>query len=980
LTLQATQGCFAALSMTGPAPDEGFDKRLESSHNFRLTARAGSARRHSSFVFRMATTPKQLDGSAIEEQVLEIVRELLNELGSSRAAHTASLDSSLERDLGLGSLERVELLVRCEARFSTHLPDEIAQEAETPADWVRALVEGGSKQTAQRRYRIVQPAREAPPPPTSARTLVEVLRRHAEIEPDRVHIHLLEEDWGQDITYRQLLASASEVAGGLRAAGLRPGETVAVMLPTCVDFYLAFFGVMLAGGVAVPIYPPARPDKIEEYVRRQIAILRNAEVRFLISFERVKAISKIMRVSIPSLIAATTVEALRQSGAHGPRGAVTSPETAFIQYTSGSTGDPKGVVLTHANILANIQGIGHSVKVRPTDNGVSWLPLYHDMGLIGSWLFCLFYAVPLTMLSPIAFLTRPERWLWALSDSRGTLCPAPNFAYELCARKIPDHALEGLDLSPWRIAINAGEAVHPETLARFAERFKPYGFRPESYVPCYGLAESSVALTFPPIDRAPVIDVIQRDLFEREGRAQPAEPGDTNVVRFVANGKPMPGHEVRLVDDENRLLGERVQGRVFFRGPSRTSGYFRNPQATAAIMTEDGWMDSGDLGYWANGELFITGRLKDCIIKSGRNILPQEVEAATAEVAGVRRGCIAAFGALDEESGTERLVVAAETRATRPEELARIEADVIQKIDSVLGIPPDHVVLVRPQAIPKTSSGKIRRNETRSLYLSGKLDAGKRAPWVQIVRLRFEHFGSWLRLTLRRAGGWVRRATTSAVLLGTAGVAGLAARLVSDRKSAARIVAWAARGILASSGWKVAVEGDGGTPNGKPAVFIANRAGVYDPLVLAASLPSHFLVADATALNALPGAAEFLLKPLVAPALKGKVAPPGGTLRERIRLALESGHSVMVFAESAVGSPAHKCRFRLDALQAATSLDCTILPVALAGTSELFQARRRARSGARLRIGKPIRRPPADHRELVELREQIRRAIGELSA
>ena len=362
------------------------------------------------------------------------------------------------------------------------------------------------------------------------------------------------------------------------------------------------------------------------------------------------------------------------------------------------------------------------------------------------------------------------------------------------------------------MAINAGEAVHPETLAHFAKRFKPYGFHEESYVPCYGLAESSVALTFPPIDRPPVIDVIRRGLFELEGRAEPAKPGDAppgGVVRFVANGKPMPGHEVRLVDDENRVLGERVQGRVFFRGPSRTSGYFRNPKATAAIMTEDGWMDSGDLGYWANGELFVTGRLKDCIIKSGRNIIPQEVEAATAEVMGVRRGCIAAFGTLDEESGTERLVVAAETRATRAEELERIEADVIQKIDSVLGIPPDHVVLVRPQAIPKTSSGKIRRNETRSLYLSGKLDSGKRAPWVQIIRLRFEHFGSWMGLALRRAGARVRRAHTSTVMQMTAGVAGLAARLARDPKSAARIVGWAARILLSSSGRKIRVEGGG---------------------------------------------------------------------------------------------------------------------------------------------------------------------------
>jgi acyl carrier protein len=928
---------------------------------------------------KMATPSTQLDGSSVEEQVLEIIRELLIEIGSERAAHAASLNSSLERDLGLGSLERVELLVRCEARFNTRLPDEIAQQAETPADWVRAVVQGGSKQSEQMRYRIVQPAREAPPPPVTAKSLVEVLRRQTEIEPDRVHVHLLEDDQGQDITYQQLLSSASEVASGLRASGLRRNETVAIMLPTCAEFFQAFFGVLLAGGTVVPIYPPVRPDKIEEYVRRQIAILRNAEVRFLISFDRVRAISKIMRVSIPSLIEATTVDALRQAGSNAARDFVDAADTAFIQYTSGSTGDPKGVVLSHANILANVQGIGYSVKVRPTDLGVSWLPLYHDMGLIGSWLFCLFYAVPLTLMSPLAFLTRPERWLWAMSDSRGTLCPAPNFSYELCARKIPDKAIEGLDLSPWRVAINAGEAVHPDTLARFAERFKPYGFRAESYVPCYGLAESTVALAFPPIDRLPVIDTIQREVFETEGKAVPPGPGESRVIRFVANGRPMPGHEIRIVDDQNRIQGERVQGRVFFRGLSMTSGYFRNPKATAAIMTDDGWMDSGDLGYWANGEIFITGRLKDCIIKSGRNIVPQEVEAAAAEVSGVRRGCIAAFGTVDEASGTERLVVVAETRATSPDELERLEAAVVEKIDSVLGIPPDHVVMVRPNSVPKTSSGKIRRNETRSLYLGGKLDTGKHAPWVQIVRLWGSHFGSSVRLLLRRTGRTIRSAYSSTLTISAAAFAGVLARIVPGGASAAKVAQAGARFILGATGGKVELGGIENFANDRPSVLIANRAGIFDPLVLAATLRAPLRIADPAVLSQLSGACRFLLRPLVVPVLNGNTLPPGGTLDGRIGKILESGQSVAVFSEGTVGAPAYKCRFRLDAFRAAASLGCNILPVGLSGTAELFDTSRAAPNiAARVEVGKPIRQSAAGQRELLDLRQRVREALGRL--
>ena len=910
--------------------------------------------------------------------MLEIVRELLIELGSERAASNATLHSSLERDLGLGSLERVELLVRSEARFNTHLPDEIAQEAETPADLVRAVLEGGRKPAAKTRYRIVQPAREAPPPPSGATTLVEVLHRQVEIDPDRVHIHLLEEDWGHDITYRQLLASANQVAAGLRGRGLKRNDCVAIMLPTCAEFFQAFFGVMLAGGIAVPIYPPARPDKIEEYVRRQVAILRNAEVRFLIGFDRVKAVSKIMRVSIPSLIDATTVDALREAGAPAPKTAVDPAETAFIQYTSGSTGDPKGVVLKHSNILANVQGIGHSVQVRPTDYGVSWLPLYHDMGLIGSWLFCLFYAVPLTVLSPIAFLTRPERWLWALSDSGATLCPAPNFAYELCSRKIPDSAIEGLDLSRWRIAINAGEAVHPETLLHFAERFRPYGFHAESYVPCYGLAESTVALAFPAINRPPIIDSIRRDLFETEGRAVPAAPDDSNVIRFVANGKPMPGHEIRLMDDQGNILGERQQGRVFFRGPSMTAGYFRNPKATAAIMTEDGWMDSGDLAYWANGEIFVTGRLKDCIIKSGRNIIPQEVEAAAAEVSGVRRGCIAAFGTVDPGTGTERLIVAAETRSTRPDELERIETAVIEKIDSVLGIPPDLVVLVRPHAIPKTSSGKIRRNETRRLYLSGELNASKRAPWVQIVRLRLAHFGSWFELGLQRIGERFQRVLNGVSMLGAACVAGVFARLAPGKRAAAEIVHSAARYVLASSGERVGFRGGEEISNGKPTLFLANRAGALDPLILAAKMREPFLIDDAAALMPLTGAAKFLLQPLVVPPLTGGAAPPGGTLRERLEGMLKEGHSVVVFADSAVGVSPQRSRFRLEAFQAAASVDCPMRPIGIRGTADLFGAHRRtSASWARIRIGEPII-PKSGDDNLVELRDRIRAAISKL--
>ncbi len=905
----------------------------------------------------MPAFTKQVGPAVVEEQTLAMVREMLVELGSKHAVEKVTPGASFDRDLGLGSLERVELLVRSEARFGVQLPDDVAQEAETVGEWIDAILGSGGPVETKERYRIVPPARLAPPEPVAATTLVEALRAHAEVEPDRIHIHLPEDDRGQDITYRELLDRASAVAAGLVAAGLGREQTVAIMLPTCADFFYAFFGVMLAGGIAVPIYPPARPDKIEEYVRRQVLILRNAEIRFLITFDRVKAVSQLMRAQLPSLIEVTNVAALSRPGA--PFKAVEPADLGFIQYTSGSTGDPKGVMLTHANILANVRGIGQAVKVRPDDVVVTWLPLYHDMGLIGSWLFALYHAAPITVLSPLAFLSRPERWLWAMHDAGGTLCPAPNFSYELCARKIPDRALEGLNLSSWRVAINAGEAVLPDTIARFSKRFAKYGFRAESMLPCYGLAESSVALAFPPIDRRPRIDTIRREAYEQYGRAEPATPGETNVMRFVSAGSPLPQHEARLVDEQGHEAGERRQGKLLFRGLSRTSGYYRNPAATAAAMTPDGWMDSGDLAYWADGELFITGRLKDCIIKSGRNIIPQEVEAAASEVPGVRRGCVAAFGVTDPATGTERIVVVAETRAVAAEELRRIEADVVRGVEAVIGIPPDKVALVRPQTVPKTSSGKIRRAETKALFVAGKLEGRQRAPWVQITSLWLENAGSWLGRAAQRARERAAE-TWIAALLSLASLAGGVALQVLPLRWGGRVLHWSARWFLFATGQEVEVAGLEKLEADRPAVLVANHPGRLDALILAAALPETFLLSDSGALASLR-----LLEPLVVEPLTGNQAPPGGTQKQRIQRGLAAGHSVVVFPEGPRGEPAWRCRFRLDGFHAALETGAPVHPVAI----------RRAN----VTVGEAIQPEPENRREVIRLREAVREALGRLA-
>ncbi len=884
----------------------------------------------------MATPVAELNTSTVEEQMLEIVRGLLSEIGSRQAAAKVTLHSSFDRDLGLGSLERVELLLRVESRFERRLPDDVAQTADTPAAWVRALLDPAHGAKQEERRRIEQP-REAPPPPISAKNFIEVLRGHAEHEPERTQIHLLEGNERQVVSYGQLLDRASQVAAGLRGAGLQRNEAVAIMLPTCDDFFYAFLGVTLAGGIAVPIYPPARPDKIEEYVRRQTLILENAEVRFLISFEQVRAVAKVMRLRLPSLIDVTTVAALRRLGAGAPAPGVECADIFFIQYPSGSTGNPKGVVLTHANVLANVQGIGWAVQARPDDVVVSWLPLYHDMGLIGSWLFSVFYAFPITVMSPLAFLSRPERWLWALSDSCGTLCPAPNFSFELCARKITDEALEGVDLSAWRVAINAGEPVLPDTLERFAKRFAAVGFRAESYVPCYGLAESSVALTFPPINRPPLIDTIRREVFRSEGHAAPAESGDPNVLRFVANGRPLPGHEVRIVDDNGNDLPERMQGRLLFRGSSKTEGYYRNPEATNAVTTAGGWMDSGDLGYWAAGEIYVSGLMKDCIIKAGHNIIPQEVEMAAAEVEGVRRGCVAAFGTVDRETGTERLVVVAETRTRNARELERIREAIIKRVDAQAGLPPDRVELVTPQTVTKTSSGKIRRNETRLLYESGNLRGTNRPPWLQVARLVSENLGSWVQLSWRAAGRTLLHGYTKFVVA-TGGIAsGLVARLCPTQSIAAHWVRVVARTMLWFHGERVETEGSTQLDVNRPALFVANRRGEMDVIVTLAAIPRPVLLADAPMIERLPMPLQFLLEPLLAPPGQAASGQRSAGLGSRLRQAFAEGFSVLAFSDGPLLTPAARCRFRVELFEAAQEAHAPVCPMLLSGTATILQ-------------------------------------------
>ena len=518
-------------------------------------------------------------------------------------------------------------------------------------------------------------------------------------------------------------------------------------------------------GVPLPIYPPARLAQLEDHLRRHERILENADAEWLITFDEARQVSRLLAARASRRCRVATVRELAEPGASAPDlGVSPGPDDiAFLQYTSGSTGQPKGVVLTHHNVLASLDAMAKALSATPRDVFVSWLPLYHDLGLIAAWLGSLVYGFPLVLMSPLTFLARPARWLRAVHRYRGTLSGGPNFAFELCTRRIADEEIEGLDLSSWRLAFNGAEPVHPDTLDAFAGRFAPFGFDPNALAPVYGLAEATLGVAFTPVGRGPLVERVVRTSLERERRAEPAAAGDGTALRFVSSGVPIPGFEVRTVDDGGRETPERVEGRLQFRGPSTTGGYFRDRAATAALFDGD-WLESGDLAYVAGGELFITGRVKDVVIRAGRNLHPYDFEQAAGDLAGVRRGCVALFSARARggaAAGTERLVAVAETRETAPARRAEIRAALDRLAEERLGQPVDEVVLAPPHTVLKTSSGKIRRRSMAELYESGELGAAgaPRPLWVRVARLAAGGAGPAVRRAARRIGdlafaGW----------------------------------------------------------------------------------------------------------------------------------------------------------------------------------------------------------------------------------
>jgi 1-acyl-sn-glycerol-3-phosphate acyltransferase len=920
-------------------------------------------------------TMRRAGGSELRQRVQDVIRDLTLEL-HPRWDKTLSVrdGSDLDLDLGFDSLARAELLLRLNRAFEIDLPDALIVEAATAGeicDAVAGAVPAG-RATPQTRA-VQQIALPQSAEPLGTATLLEALAVHVRDHPDRPHIYLWREEQEEDcLTYGQLDQAARVAAFGLVQKGVEPGERVAIMLPTSLAFFQTFFGALMCGAVPVPIYPPLRRAQVEDHLRRQAAILRNAEAVRLITDDQTRAPGRLLEGLVPSLKGVHTVAELAASGAPLSRPVPAAPgDTALIQYTSGSTGDPKGVVLTHANLLANIRAMGRVLEASSSDVFASWLPLYHDMGLIGAWLGSLYYGAPAVIMSPLAFIAKPARWLWAIHDHKATLSAAPNFAFELCLKRIADADLEGLDLSCLRRVVNGAEPVSPSTVARFTERFQAYGFAPEALAPVYGLAECSVGLAFPPSGRKPIIDRVERRALGESGVARPADANDPNAVEIVACGQPLPGHQIRIVDTTGHEAPERTQGRLEFRGPSATKGYFQNPEKTQSLF-HDSWLDTGDLAYVAEGDVYLTGRVKDIIIRAGRHIWPQELEDVVGALEAVRRGCVAAIAATDKASGTERLVVVAETRLTGAAERAELTRRILDATAEITEAPADEVVLAPPRAIPKTSSGKIRRGATRVLYETGALGRKDRAAWRQVSRLAISSAAGRLKRSLRTVGDYAYAGWWWSVLVLIAIglwplVVGLPRRVWRHAAVGAGI-----RLLFRLTGCPFAVERAGPVP-ARDVILVPNHTSYLDGGLISAAIegPLAFVVAERFGRQLVAG--RFLRA--LGTVFVGGGEPGLHEAEEAALAALKRGERLVIFPEGRLRRMPGLLSFYTGPFVLAGKAQVPIVPLTMTGARSLLRDGgqwfpRRGCLG--VRIGPPVRTTGGDFEAALRLSEAVR--------
>jgi acyl-CoA synthetase (AMP-forming)/AMP-acid ligase II len=501
---------------------------------------------------------------------------------------------------------------------------------------------------------------------------------------------------------------------------------VALVLRTGPLFLESFFGVLYAGAIPVPLYPPVRLGRLEDYHQATAKMLTRVSARMCISD------GFLARLLGKSLAAARPALGLHLAaaldGADELQHRAAPDDLALIQFSSGSTVDPKPVGLTHRQLTAHIAALTQLGEATARDVYVTWLPLYHDMGLIGALLTTIAYPGPMVLIPPEAFLTRPAIWLRALSRHRGTISAAPNFAYALCLRRVDDEQMVGLDLASWRVAACGAEMVSGQVMRRFVERFARCGFRGEALLPVYGLSEASLAVTFSPARHSPRSMIVDGPALAN-GLVRPLDERTAapTAREVVSVGSPVPGVEVELRDEEGAVVADKVVGRIFVKSPALMQGYFGEPEATAAVLNQ-GWLDTGDLGFVNGSELFIAGRAKDLVIIRGANHPPQEFEECLAGIEGLRPGCAVALGFVPpgsaSENGGEELLILAE-RSENEKPAGELTAGIRDAVLERTGIQVHTIQLLLPGTLPRTSSGKMRRREALRRFLANELEPPK---------------------------------------------------------------------------------------------------------------------------------------------------------------------------------------------------------------------------------------------------------------
>lgn len=517
--------------------------------------------------------------------------------------------------------------------------------------------------------------------------------------------------------YTEILSRAQAAAGYLQGEGLQRGDRVAIILPTSVEFLDSLLGIQLAGGIPAALYPPFRLGKLDEYYARLRRMLNKMGARYLITDSRTRKLLGSGVTGVSSLKEVIDAADL-QKGTGWRQVPVNEDDVAFLQFSSGTTVEPKAVMVTHSNLMHNLAmmeaGVGGGTPEEFVGGGVCWLPLYHDMGLVGCLYLGLHYPGTITYMGPETFIARPAMWLQTISKYRGVVSPAPHFAYGLCLKKVRDEDMEGCDLSSWRSALNGAEPIDVETMERFTERFSRWGFRKEAMTPVYGLAEAGLGVSFSAMNEPARVTEFEREALAAEGRAV---RGTGRKLPSV--GKPMLGLSIAIHDEQDNPLPEGYAGRIMVKGPSITKGYFNDPELTGTTI-RNGWLDTGDIGFQFEGNLYIGGRAKDLIIIRGRNYAPQEMEELLLELPGLRTGCSIAVGIQVEGQGEDLLILAElDPMSKRPGE--EIVAEIKNRLLKGLSLAPYHVELLPAGTLPRTSSGKLRRSDALKKYVSGEL-------------------------------------------------------------------------------------------------------------------------------------------------------------------------------------------------------------------------------------------------------------------